>query len=123
MPGSPGSPGFGKSPLRLCFVLRSPIPRGLVTITDPSAAVYTLLEEITLRPRSDLRGSVRLGRDLQVDRETYSLRLIPALERRLGIRPSQLEWGQVQTVQDLLTLAQAHATRGTLVVDSPGSAV
>jgi len=98
-------------------------PRGHVTTTDTSTAVYTLLEEITLRPRSDLRGSVRLSRDLQVDRDVYRLRLIPELERRLGIHPSPTEWDQVQTVQDLLTLAQAHATRGTFVVDSSGPAV
>jgi hypothetical protein len=94
-----------------------------VTTTDSSVAVYTLLEEITLRPRSDLRSGVRLGRDLQVDRDTYSLRLVPELERRLGIHPSQHEWGQVETVQDLLTLAQAHASRGAFVVDSSGPAV
>jgi hypothetical protein len=90
-----------------------------VTAPDSATAVYTLLEEITLRPRNDLRGAVRLGRDLHVDRETYSLRLIPELERRLGIHPSQAEWGRVETVEDLLTLAHAHALRGQFSVDSP----
>jgi len=82
-----------------------------------------LLEEITLRPRSDLRGAVRLGRDLQVDRETYTLRLIPGLERRLGIHPSLPEWVKVETVQDLLTLAQVQARRGQVSVDSLRPAV
>ena len=94
-----------------------------MTTIDSSVAVYALLEEITLRPRSDLRGGVRLGRDLQVDRETYTLRLIPELERRLRIHPSQPEWGQVETVQDLLTLAQAHVNRQTFVVDALRPAV
>lgn len=88
-----------------------------MTTIDSNEAVYALLEEITLRPRSDLRDGVRLGRDLQADRDTYNLRVIPELERRLGIHPSRLEWSQVVTVQDLLTLAQAHASRGTFVVE------
>jgi hypothetical protein len=92
-----------------------------VTVPDSALAVYTLLEEITLRPRGDLRAAVRLGRDLQVDRETYSLRLIPELERRLGIHPSEAEWGQVQTIEDLLVLTQAHALRGQLLVDPPSA--
>lgn len=87
---------------------------------DSAAAVYALLQEITLRPRADLRGAVRLGRDLQVDREAFSLRLIPELERRLGIHPSPPEWETVETVQDLLTLAHAHALRGQFSVDSSG---
>jgi hypothetical protein len=94
-----------------------------VTVPDSAAAVYALLEEITLRPRSDLRETVRLGRDLQVDRETYSLRLIPELERRLGIHPSQPEWGQVHTIQDLLSLAQAHTLRAQLSIDHSRPAV
>lgn len=88
-----------------------------MTVPDASSTVYTVLEEITLRPRMDLRGSVRLGRDLQVDRETYTLRLIPALERRLGIRLSRDEWAAVETIQDLLTLVQAHASRAQFTVD------
>jgi hypothetical protein len=60
---------------------------------------------------------------LQVDRETYTLRLIPELERRLGIHPSADEWGKVETVEDLLTLANAHAQRGEFSVDPPGPAV
>jgi len=94
-----------------------------VTTPDSAATVYALLEEITLRPRSDLRGAVRLGRDLQVHREAHSLRLVPELERRLGIRPSPLEWGQVETVQDLLALAQAHVLRGQFSVAAPRPAV
>jgi hypothetical protein len=94
-----------------------------VTTTAASVAVYALLEEITLRPRGDLRDGVRLGRDLQVDRETYALRLIPELERRLGIHPTQPEWSRVETVQDLLALVQAHANRENFVVDSPGPAI
>jgi hypothetical protein len=90
-----------------------------VIAPDSADAVYALLEEITLRPRTDLRGTVRLGRDLQVDRETYSLRLVPELERRLGIHPTPPEWQQVETVQDLLTLAQVHARRSELSVESP----
>jgi hypothetical protein len=90
-----------------------------VIAPDSAAAVYALLEEITLRPRTDLRATVRLGRDLQVDRETYSLRLVPELERRLGIHPTPPEWQKVETVQDLLTLAQVHARRGEFSVDSP----
>ena len=90
---------------------------------DSAAAVYALLEEITLRPRTDLRGAVRLGRDLQVEREAYSLRLVPELERRLGIRPSGPEWEKVETVQDLLTLAHAHAQRRQFSVGSPEPAV
>jgi len=94
-----------------------------VTTPDSAATVYALLEEITLRPRSDLRGTVRLGRDLQVDREAHRLRLVPELERRLGMHPSVLEWDQVETVQDLLALAQAHVLRGQFSVDSPRPAV
>ena len=86
---------------------------------DSAAAVFALLEEITLRPRTDLRGAVRLGRDLQVDRETFSLRLVPELERRLGIHTSRLEWQKVETVQDLLALAHAHTLRGQFSVDPP----
>lgn len=54
-----------------------------------------------------------------MDRETYSLQLIPKLERRLGIHPSQPEWAQVETVADLLVLVRAHASRGEFVVDMP----
>jgi hypothetical protein len=80
-----------------------------VTVSNSAGAVYTLLEQITLRPRSDLRDGVRLGRDLNIQREVYSLWLVPELERRLGIHPSQPEWAKVDTVQDLVTLAEAHA--------------
>jgi len=90
-----------------------------VIAPDSAAAVYSLLEEITLRPRADLRGTVHLGRDLQVNRETYTLRLVPELERRLGIHPSGPEWQNVETVQDLLTLTHAHALRGQFSVDAP----
>ena len=85
-----------------------------MTVSDSAGAVYTLLQEITLRPRSDLRDEVRLGRDLNVQREVYILRLVPELERRLGIHPSQPEWEKVDTVQDLLLLAEAHAVRPPL---------
>jgi hypothetical protein len=83
--------------------------RGFVTVPDSAGAVYALLEEITLRPRSDFRDAVRLGRDLNVHGELYSLWLVPELERRLGIHPSQPEWKEVDTVQDLLILTKAHA--------------
>jgi acyl carrier protein len=49
--------------------------------------------------------------------------LVPELERRLGIHPSLLEWAQVETVQDLLALAQAHVLRGQFSVDLPRPAV
>jgi hypothetical protein len=83
-----------------------------VTHTDSSAAVYALLEEITLRPRSDFRSGVRLGQGLQIRREVYTLWLIPGLEQLLGIHPSRLEWDSVDTVQDLISLAEAHVLRG-----------
>jgi hypothetical protein len=90
-----------------------------VTLPDAANAVYSLLEEITLRPRADFRGALRLNHDLQVGRESYTLRLIPQLERRLGIQPSLPEWESVATVQDLLTLTEAHLLRGQFLVASP----
>ncbi|MGH7703858.1 MAG: hypothetical protein ACREMO_12250 [Gemmatimonadales bacterium] len=88
----------------------------LVNPPDPAGTVYTVLEEITLRPRSDLRGEVRLSRDLMVRGDAYELRLVPELERRLGIHPSGPEWATVDTVQDLIALVDAHAARGVATV-------
>ncbi len=83
---------------------------------DPAGTVYALLEEITLRPRSDLRGAVRLSHDLKVTGDSYELRLVPELERRLGIHPSGPEWATVDTVQDLITLVDAHVAREAVIV-------
>lgn len=88
----------------------------LVNQPDPAGTVYDLLEEITLRPRSDLRGALRLSRDLRVRGDSYELHLVPELERRLGIHPSGPEWATVDTVQDLITLVDAHAARGVVTV-------
>ena len=84
--------------------------------TDPAGIVYALLEEITLRPRSDLRGAVRLGEDLKVRGDVYDQRLVPELELRLGIHPSGPEWARVDTVQDLIALVDAHAARRVVTV-------
>lgn len=85
-----------------------------MTVSDSAGAVYTLLHEITLRPRGDFRGTVRLGRDLNVSGELRSLWLVPELERRLGIHPSGPEWEKVDTVEDLLMLAETHSLRPPL---------
>ena len=83
---------------------------------DPALAVYALLEEITLRPRFALRDNLSLKQDLRVGPDSYALQVIPVLERRLGIHPSQDEWGAVATVADLVTLAEAHVLRGQLSI-------
>jgi acyl carrier protein len=57
-----------------------------------------------------------LNRDLRVGPDSYAVQVIPALERRLGIHPSQEEWASVTTVGDLVSLAEAHVLRGQLAL-------
>lgn len=83
---------------------------------DPAFVVYTLLEEITLRPKFSLRDTLGLNRDLRVGPDSYAVQVIPALERRLDIHPSSAEWAAVVTVGDLVSLAEAHVLRGQLAI-------
>lgn len=78
--------------------------------TDPVELVFSLLQEITLRPRSEIRPEQDLQRDLRISGDDLSMWFALELQGRLDIRPTNEEWRAVRTVRDALDLVKRHCS-------------
>ena len=69
-------------------------------------SVYDLVERITLRRKTDIRDTDRLGEDLRMDPEDFSMSLVPRLEKALHLKPPIQQWERVRTVGDVIQLLE-----------------
>jgi acyl carrier protein len=66
------------------------------------------LEDILQVPKSQIRRTDRLLKDLKMDGDDFSFLFVPALERTLEVRfPSEV-WSTIYTVQDVIDLAMKY---------------
>ena len=61
-------------------------------------------------PPGGIRPEHDIARDLKVDGDDYGMSLVPAIEQRLGIKPTYHEW-EVSTVGELLQVVERHIAR------------
>ncbi len=77
---------------------------------NPDAIVLDLLSRWCDVPDGGLLTSHRLVADLHLDGDDYGMSLVPAIEKRLRIRPARREWETPVTVGDLLALVRSHCS-------------
>jgi hypothetical protein len=75
---------------------------------NPDSVVLELLAQWAKVPAGGLLPSHRLVADLHIDGDDYGMSLVPAIEKRLAIRPARREWERPTTVAELLELVRSH---------------
>lgn len=75
---------------------------------DIEEAVFMMLENILVKPRSTFRVTDKLVRDLKIDSDDLSFIFVPELENKLELEVPEEEWSEVYTVQDAINLLKRY---------------
>ena len=71
-------------------------------------AVFEMIENILVKPRSKFRVTDKLVSDLKINSDDLSFIFAPEREKKLGIEVPAEEWSEVYTVQDAINLLKKY---------------